>query len=52
MKFLGWIFLTPVDLFQFVYCLSRSTDKAFAFYLSLTHLDKKDNYVRMLFIDI
>ncbi|KAK3550602.1 hypothetical protein QTP70_000679 [Hemibagrus guttatus] len=42
-----------LDPLQFVYCPNRSTDDAIttALHLSLTHLDNKDTYVRMLFID-
>ncbi len=45
---------TPsLDPFQFAYRSNRSTDDAIATALhpALTHLDKKDSYVRMLFID-
>ncbi len=43
-----------LDPFQFAYRSNRSTDDAIATALhpALTHLDKKDSYVRMLFIDI
>ncbi len=42
-----------LDPFQFAYRSNRSTDDAIATALhpALTHLDKKDSYVRMLFID-
>ncbi|KAL0148289.1 hypothetical protein M9458_056435, partial [Cirrhinus mrigala] len=42
-----------LDPFQFVYRPNRSTDDAIstALHSALTHLDKKDSYVRMLFID-
>ncbi len=42
-----------LDPFQFAYRSNRSTDDAIATALhpALTHLDKKDLYVRMLFID-
>ncbi|KAK3518408.1 hypothetical protein QTP70_000609 [Hemibagrus guttatus] len=41
------------DPLQFAYCPNRSTDDAITttLHLSLTHLDNKDTYVRMLFID-
>lgn len=42
-----------LDPLQFAYCPNRSTDDAIssALHLSLSHLNKKDIYVRMLFID-
>ncbi|KAL0148027.1 hypothetical protein M9458_056642 [Cirrhinus mrigala] len=42
-----------LDPFQFAYQPNRSTDDAIstALHSALTHLDKKDSYVRMLFID-
>ncbi|XP_072901573.1 uncharacterized protein [Hemitrygon akajei] len=42
-----------LDPLQFAYHPNRSTDDAIAttLHLALTHLDKKDTYVRMLFID-
>ncbi|KAK3537275.1 hypothetical protein QTP70_007002 [Hemibagrus guttatus] len=42
-----------LDPLQFAYHLNRSTDDAISttLHLSLTHLDNKDTYVRMLFID-
>uniref|UniRef100_A0A8C2GHX3 Reverse transcriptase domain-containing protein n=1 Tax=Cyprinus carpio TaxID=7962 RepID=A0A8C2GHX3_CYPCA len=42
-----------LDPFQFAYRSNRSTDDAIATALhsALTHTDKKDSYVRMLFID-
>ncbi len=42
-----------LDPFQFAYRSNHSTDDAIATALhpALTHLDKKDSYVRMLFID-
>ncbi len=42
-----------LDPFQFAYRSNRSTDDAIgtALHPALTHLDKKDLYVRMLFID-
>ncbi|KAK3508016.1 hypothetical protein QTP70_010145 [Hemibagrus guttatus] len=46
--------LSPsLDPLQFAYRLNRSTDNAITttLHLSLTHLDNKDTYVRMLFID-
>ncbi len=42
-----------LDPFQFAYCPNRSTDDAISttLHLALTHLEQKDSYVRMLFID-
>ncbi|KAK3546754.1 hypothetical protein QTP70_033947, partial [Hemibagrus guttatus] len=40
-----------LDPLQFAYCPNCSTDDAITFHLSLTHLDNKDTYVRILFID-
>ncbi|KAI5612709.1 hypothetical protein C0J50_4441 [Silurus asotus] len=42
-----------LDPMQFAYLPNRSTDDAISttLHLALTHLDKKDFYVRMLFID-
>ncbi|KAK3563396.1 hypothetical protein QTP86_024171 [Hemibagrus guttatus] len=42
-----------LDPLQFAYCPNRSTDDAITttLHLSLTHLDNKDTYVRMLFTD-
>ncbi|KAK3508745.1 hypothetical protein QTP70_004223 [Hemibagrus guttatus] len=42
-----------LDPLQFVYRSNRSTDDAITttLHLALTHLDNKDTYVRMLFID-
>ena len=38
---------------QFTYCPNRSTDDAisFALHTNLSHLNKRNTYVRMLFID-
>ncbi|KAK3558062.1 hypothetical protein QTP86_007313 [Hemibagrus guttatus] len=45
--------LPSLDPLQFAYRLNRSTDDdtTTTLHLSLTHLDNKDTYVRMLFID-
>ncbi|KAK3529640.1 hypothetical protein QTP70_032517, partial [Hemibagrus guttatus] len=45
--------LPSQDPLHFTYRLNRSTDNAITttLHLSLTHLDNKDTYVRMLFID-
>ncbi len=42
-----------LDPFQFAYRPNRSTDDAISttLHLALTHLEQKDSYVRMLFID-
>ncbi len=42
-----------VDPLQFAYCSNRSTDDAIAFTLhtALSHLENKNTYVRMLFVD-
>ena len=42
-----------LDPLQFSYCPNRSTDDAIsiAFQTALSHLDKRNTYVRMLFID-
>ncbi|KAK2912264.1 hypothetical protein Q8A73_006377 [Channa argus] len=44
---------TSLDPMQFAYHPNRSTDDAISttLHLALTHLDSKDSYVRMLFID-
>ncbi|KAK2905569.1 hypothetical protein Q8A73_009512 [Channa argus] len=44
---------TSLDPMQFAYFPNRSTDDAISttLHLALTHLDNKDSYVRMLFID-
>ena len=42
-----------LDLLQFAYRTNRSTDDAIsiALHIALSHLDKRNTYVRMLFID-
>uniref|UniRef100_A0AAZ3PMN4 Reverse transcriptase domain-containing protein n=2 Tax=Oncorhynchus tshawytscha TaxID=74940 RepID=A0AAZ3PMN4_ONCTS len=42
-----------LDPLQFAYCPNRSTDDAISttLHTALTHLDKRNTYVRMLFID-
>jgi hypothetical protein len=42
-----------LDPLQFAYCRNRSTDYTIAIRLhtALSHLDKRNTYVRMLFID-
>ncbi len=45
--------LNTLDPLQFAYCPNRSMDDAISstLHLALTHLENKDSYVRMLFID-
>ena len=42
-----------LDPLQFAYCPNRSTNNAIAItmHTALSHLDKRNTYVRMLFID-
>ena len=40
-----------LDPLQFAYRPNRSTDDAITLHTALTHLDKRNTYVRMLFID-
>ena len=40
-----------LDQLQFAYCPNRSTDDAITLHTALSHLDKRNTYVRMLFID-
>ena len=40
-----------LDPLQFAYCPNRSTDDAITLHTALTHLDKRNTYVRMLFIN-
>ncbi|KAL0194797.1 hypothetical protein M9458_008369, partial [Cirrhinus mrigala] len=53
MKHIKSVLPPSLDPFQFAYRPNRSTDDAIstALHSALTHLDKKDSYVRMLFID-
>ena len=53
MKHIKSILPPTLDPFQFAYRAKRSTEDAIcsALHPALTHLDKKDSYVRMLFID-
>ncbi len=50
-KHIKSVLAPTLDLFQFAYRSNRSNDDATAFHHALTQLDKKDLYVRMLFID-
>ena len=45
--------LTTLDPLQFAYCPNRSTDDAITITLhtALSHLDKRNTYIRMLFIN-
>ena len=47
------IILCTLDPLQFAYCPNRSADDAIsiALHTALSHLDKRDTYVTMLFID-
>jgi hypothetical protein len=40
-----------LDPLQFAYSYNRSTDDAITIHTALSHLDKMNTYVRMLFID-
>ncbi|KAM7374814.1 hypothetical protein PAMP_007451 [Pampus punctatissimus] len=53
MKHIKSILPPSLDPYQFAYRANRSTDDAIATALhsALTHLDTKDSYVRMLFLD-
>lgn len=53
MQHIKTILPPSLDLFKFAYRANRSTDDAVstALYLALSHLETKDPYVRMLFID-
>ena len=42
---------TTLDALQFAYRPNRSTDDAIALHTALSHLDKRNTYVRMLFIN-
>jgi hypothetical protein len=53
MAHINTIILGTIDPLQFAYCPNRSTDDAIyiALHTALSHLDKRNAYVRMLFID-
>jgi hypothetical protein len=53
MNHINTIIPETLDPLQFAYCTNRSTDDAFSFALhtALSHLNKRNTYVRMLFID-
>ena len=40
-----------LDPLQFAYHPNRSTDDAITLHTALTHLDRRNTYIRMLFID-
>ena len=52
MAHINTIMPETLDPLQFTYCPNRSTDDAIsiALHTTLSHLDKRDTYVRMLFI--
>lgn len=53
MQHIKTILPPSLDPFQFAYRANQSTDDAIstALHLALSHLETKDSYVRMLFID-
>jgi hypothetical protein len=53
MAHINTIMLDTLGPLQIAYCPNRSTDDAIslALHTALSHLDKKNTYVRMLFID-
>ena len=53
MAHINTIFPETLDSLQFAYRSNRSTDDAIsiALHTALSHLDKRNTYVRMLFID-
>ena len=53
MAHINTIIPETLDPLQFAYCTNRSTDDAIsiAHHTALSHLDKRNTYVRMLFID-
>ena len=53
MAHINTIIPETLDPLQFAYCPNRSTDNAIsiALHTALSHLDKRNTYVRMLFID-
>ena len=53
MAHINTIIPETLDPLQFAYCPNRSTDDAIsiALHSALSHLDKRNTYVRMLFID-
>jgi hypothetical protein len=53
MAHINTIIPETIDPLQFAYCPNRSTDDAIsiALHTALSHLDKRNTYVRMLFID-
>ena len=53
MAHINTIMVKTLDPLQFTFCPNRSTDDAIsiALHVALSHLDKRNTYVRMLFID-
>ena len=53
MAHINTIISETLDPLQFAYCTNRSTDDAIsiALHTALSHMDKRNTYVRMLFID-
>jgi hypothetical protein len=53
MSHINTIIPETLDPLQFAYCPNRSTDVtiSIALHTALSHLDKRNTYVRMLFID-
>ena len=53
MAHINTIIPEALDPLQFAYCPNRSTDDAISIapHTALSHLDKRNTYVRMLFID-
>ena len=51
MAYINTIILDTLDLLQFAYRPNRSTDDAIAIHTALSHLDKRNTYMRMLLID-
>jgi hypothetical protein len=51
MAHINTIIPKTLDPLQFAYHPNRSTDDAITLHTALSHLDKRNTYVRMLFID-
>ena len=51
MAHINSIILDDLDPLQFAYRPNRSTDDAIALHIALSHLDKRNTYMRILFID-
>jgi hypothetical protein len=52
MAHINTIISEALDPLQFAYCSNRSTDDAISFAIptALSHLDKRNTYVKMLFV--